>query len=210
MALAFAASVAADVRPNASPTVLRGPPDFQPHEDGNLDSGPFAPPVVAALVAVLSTPDPPPQTEGSGPDGQAQFTPNNEELPYPNLGSHLNGLVASVGTGQATAQDAARGSAVHQDESTAPAIHLSDTAVAVDGFLVDKGLGPRNLGEDCIESCVPVTLQGRVSELPGVLQAGEIVSPNLPARLNPADAPVPEPDGMPPRQRWAIAKYLRS
>lgn len=76
------------------------------------------------------------------------------------------------------------------------------------GFLEDKGLDPVNVGEDCIESCVPVTLLGQISELPRALRVREVVPPNPPAHLNPADPPVPEPDGMPPRQRWAIAKPL--
>ena len=210
--LAPTAPVAADVRPIASPTVLPGPPVLPPYGGRNLDGAPYAPPVVAALVlvVVLSTPDPPPQTEGSGPDDQAQFTPNKEEPPYPNLVSHFSGLVASVESGQATARDAARGAGIHQDESIAPTIGLSGRADAVDRSLVAKGLDPRNVGEDWIESYVPVTLLGQVSELPGVLWVRESVPPNPPAHLSPADPPVPEPDGMPPRQRWAIAKPLRS
>ena len=139
LALAPAASAAADGRRNASPADLRGTPDVQTYEGGNLDSGPYAPPVVAALVAVLSTPDPPPQSEGSGPDDQVQFTPNKEDLPDPNLGSHLNGLVAGVEAGQATAQAAARGAAIHQGESMKPTVHLSGRADAVNRLLEDKG-----------------------------------------------------------------------
>jgi hypothetical protein len=106
-----------------------------------------------------------------------QFTPKKEELPYPNLGSQLNRLVASVEAGQATAQEAASSAAVHQDDSVAVTIHLSGHVADVVAYLNDNGGDPRNVGEDYIEAYVPVTLLGPVSELSGVLRVREIVPP---------------------------------
>ena len=109
---------------------------------------------------------------------QAPPIPEKAELNYPNLGSHLDGLVASVSAGQATAQDAASNSPVHSGESVAVTIYLSGNVADVVSFLEDNGGDPRNVGEDYIEAYVPVTLLGPASEQPGVLRVREIAPPN--------------------------------
>ena len=120
-----------------------------------------------------------PARGGEGEDGgdQAMLIPEKKALKYPNLGSHLNQLVASVEAGQATAEKAAEGAAIHQGESVAVTIHLSGNADDVAQFLEDNGADPRNVGEDYIEAYVPVTLLGSVSERPGVIRVREIIGP---------------------------------
>ena len=103
--------------------------------------------------------------------------PEKTELTYPNLGSHLDGLVASVEKGQATSEDAAGDASVHSGESVAVTIYLTGNVDAVVSFLEENGGDPRNVGEDYIEAYVPVTLLGPVSEQPGVIRVREIVPP---------------------------------
>ena len=127
----------------------------------------------------MRAPDSVPQTAGTGSDGQVQFTPQKPDLKYPNLGSRLNQLVASVETGRSTAGEAALGAILHQEESVAVTIYLSENVDGVAQFLEDNGGDPRNVGEDYIEAYVPVTLLGPLSEQPGVLRVREIVPPQV-------------------------------
>ena len=98
-------------------------------------------------------------------------------MKYPNLGSRLDGLVASVEAGQATAQDVAADTRVHSGESVAVTIDLSGNVDEVVAFLEENGGDPRNVGEDYIESYVPVPMLGPVSERPGVIRVREIIPP---------------------------------
>ena len=117
------------------------------------------------------------RSDGTGGDDQALPIPDKGELKYPNLGSRLDGLVASVEAGQATAEEAAADTPVHSGESVAVTIHLSGNVDDVVSFLEENGGDPRNVGEDYIEAYVPVTLLGPVSEQPGVLRVRAIVPP---------------------------------
>ena len=108
---------------------------------------------------------------------QALPLPEKTELKYPNLGSHLDGLAASVEAGQATAEEAAKDAAVHRGASVAVTIYLSGSVAEVVQFLEDSGGDPRNVGEDYIEAYVPVSLLGRLSEQTGVIRVREIVPP---------------------------------
>ena len=103
--------------------------------------------------------------------------PDKGELKYPGLGSRLDGLVAKVEAGQATAEEAAKGASVHSGASVAVTIYLSGSVDGVVAFLEENGGDPRNVGEDYVEAYVPVTLLGPVSEQPGVLRVREIVPP---------------------------------
>ena len=109
--------------------------------------------------------------------GQAPPIPDKTALNYPNLGSHLDQLVASVEEGQATSKEAAGDAPVHSGESVAVTIYLTGNVDAVVSFLEDNGGDPRNVGEDYIEAYVPVALLGPVSEQPGVVRVREIVPP---------------------------------
>jgi hypothetical protein len=115
--------------------------------------------------------------DGADGDDQAPPLPEKGELKYPNLGSRLDGLVASVEAGQATAQDAAADTPVHSGESVAVTIYLSGNVDEVVAFLEENGGDPRNVGEDYIEAYVPVPLLGPVSERPGVIRVREIIPP---------------------------------
>ena len=122
---------------------------------------------------------PDPGGEGEDAGDQAMLIPEKRVLKYPKLGSHLNQLVASVEEGQATAEKAAEGAAIHQGESVAVTIHLSGNADDVAQFLEDNGGDPRNVGEDYIEAYVPVILLGPISERPGVIRVREIIGPEV-------------------------------
>ena len=115
------------------------------------------------------------QGDGDGPEGFS--VPEKQELQYPNLGSQLNQLVASVEEGQLSAKQAAADSPIHSGGSVAVTIHLSGNVDDVVQFLEDNGGDPRNVGEDYIEAYVPVALLGQLSQQPGVTRVREIVPP---------------------------------
>ena len=117
------------------------------------------------------------RSDGTGGESQAPPIPDKGELKYPNLGSRLNDLVASVEAGQSTAEEAAKDAAVHRGASVAVTIYLSGNVDEVVSFLKDQGGDPRNVGGDYIEAYMPVTLLGPVSERPGVIRVREIVPP---------------------------------
>ena len=130
---------------------------------------------LAALVVTLGV-----ALTGVSADGdedQGPPIPEKAELKYPNLGSHLDQLVARVEEGEFSAQDAAEDTAMHREESVAVTIYLSGSVDDVVQFLEDFGGDPRNVGEDYIEAYVPVSLLGPVSEQPGVLRVREIIPP---------------------------------
>ena len=118
-----------------------------------------------------------PGVSADGDEDQAPPIPEKAELKYPNLGSHLDQLVAGVEDGETTAEDAAAGASMRREESVAVTIYLSGNVDDVVQFLEDFGGDPRNVGEDYIEAYVPVSLLGPVSEQPGVLRVREIVPP---------------------------------
>ena len=107
--------------------------------------------------------------------------PEKPELKYPNLGSNLDQLVASVEEGETSAKEAAEDAPVHQEASVAVTIYLSGNLDDVVKFLEDNGGSPRNVGEDYIEAYVPVSLLGQVSERPGVIRVRQI-APAEPAQ----------------------------
>ncbi len=134
--------------------------------------------VIAALFTLLiplavATP----AASADGDDDQFTPPPEKTELKYPNLGSHLDQLVASVEAGEASAEDAAADTPVHSGGAVAVTIYLSGNVDDVVAFLEDNGGDPRNVGQDYIEAYVPVTLLGSLSEQPGVIRVREIVPP---------------------------------
>ena len=111
-------------------------------------------------------------------DGDGQFViPEKTELKYPNLGSTLDQMAATVEEGEVSARDAAKDAPVSKEESVAVTIYLSGNVDEVVSFLEDNGGSPRNVGEDYIEAYVPVTLLGQTSEQPGVIRVREIIPP---------------------------------
>ena len=137
--------------------------------------------VIAALVTLaiflgVATPN----VYGGG-DDTLPTLPEKPDLKYPNLGSNLDQLVASVEEGETSAKEAAEDAPVHQEASVAVTIYLSGNLDDVVKFLEDNGGSPRNVGEDYIEAYVPVSLLGQVSERPGVIRVREI-APAEPAQ----------------------------
>ena len=133
--------------------------------------------VIAALVTLaISLGVATPNVYG-GSDDTLPTLPEKPELKYPNLGSNLDQLVASVEEGETSAKEAAEDAPVHQEASVAVTIYLSGNLDDVVKFLEDNGGSPRNVGEDYIEAYVPVSLLGQVSEQPGVIRVREIAPP---------------------------------
>ena len=114
-------------------------------------------------------------------DDNLPTLPEKPELKYPNLGSSLDHMVASVEEGGLSAKEAAEDAPVHQEASVAVTIYLSGNVDEVVKFLEDNGGSTRNVGEDYIEAYVPVSLLGQVSEQPGVIRVREI-APAEPAQ----------------------------
>ena len=133
--------------------------------------------VIAALVTLaISLGVATPNVYGGG-DDTLPTLPEKPELKYPNLGSDLDQLVASVEKGETSAKEAAEDAPVHRGASVAVTIYLSGNVDDVVEFLEDNGGSPRNVGEDYIEAYVPVSLLGPTSEQPGVIRVREIIPP---------------------------------
>ena len=129
--------------------------------------------LLAILSLLISLTVVVPIVHGQGPDDFD--APEKQEQQYPNLGSYLNQLVASVESGDLTDQDAASDSPIYSGGSVAVTIYLSSNVDGVVEFLEDNGGDPRNTGEDYIEAYVPVSLLGQLSQQPGVIRVREIV-----------------------------------
>ena len=95
-----------------------------------------------------------------GGDDTLPTLPEKPELKYPNLGSSLDHMVASVEEGGLSAKEAAEDAPVHREASVAVTIYLSGNVDEVVKFLEDNGGSTRNVGEDYIEAYVPVSLLG--------------------------------------------------
>ena len=113
----------------------------------------------------------------SADDDDIPPPPPKRVLTYPNLGSHLSGLVEAYEEGSASQSESAGQAAISQGGSVAVTIHLISNVSDVVKFLEDNGGDPRNVGEDYIEAYVPVSLLGAISEQPGVIRVREIVPP---------------------------------
>ena len=103
--------------------------------------------------------------------------PERRELIYPNLGSHLDAVVASYESGRQSERQAAEQGVVSQDGAILVTIYLSSNVAGVESFLNDNGVTARNVGEDYIEAYVPVGLLGQVSQQDGVTRVREIIPP---------------------------------
>ena len=117
-----------------------------------------------------------------GGDDSLPTLPEKPELKYPNLGSNLDQLAASALKGKTSAREAAEDAPARREASIAVTIHLSRNVDDVVKFLEDNGGSPRNVGEDYIETYVPLSLLGQVSEQPGVIRVREI-APAEPAQI---------------------------
>ena len=132
--------------------------------------------IVALVTLAIALGVATPNVYGGGDDSLPTL-PEKPELKYPNLGSNLDQLVASVEKGETSAKEAAEDAPVHREASVAVTIYLSGNVDDVVKFLEDNGGSPRNVGEDYIETYVPLSLLGQVSEQPGVIRVREIIPP---------------------------------
>ena len=113
--------------------------------------------IVALVTLAISLGVATPNVYGGG-DDTLPTLPEKPELKYPNLGSDLDQLVASVEKGETSAKEAAEDAPMHREASVAVTIYLSGNVDDVVEFLEDSGGSPRNVGEDYIEAYVPVSL----------------------------------------------------
>ena len=161
--------------------------------------------VIAALVTLaISLEVATPNVYGDG-EGSQPTLPEKPELKYPNLGSNLDQLVASIKKGKTSAKEAAEDAPARREASVAVTIYLSGNVDEVVKFLQDNDGSPRNVGEDYIEAYVPVSLLGRVSEQPGVIRVREIIPP---AATQPAPPPPPQPAPPQPPQPPQIPQQV--
>ena len=141
-----------------------------------LSKKPLLAAVILAILAILLVIPADDTYTDEGDDDPQYRVPEKAEPRYPDLGTSLNRMVASVEAGQAVEKVTDNG-AVHNAGMVAVSIYLSGETDGVVSFLEDNGGSPRNVGEDYIEAYVPVPLLGQVSEQPGVLRVREIIPP---------------------------------
>ena len=134
-----------------------------------------------AQAQTTDTPTPEATTEPVDEQGVENFPPLEGKInppQFPNMDSNLNRIVQQVQTGQFTAQAAAAGAPIHQEESVAITFYVAEGyAQDVWDWLEESGASPRNIGIDYIEAYVPVSLLPNASEREGVISIRTIVPP---------------------------------
>ena len=128
---------------------------------------------LTALVGVLLFTSP--NVNANNGDDDTPNIPERRELTYPNLGSHLDAVVADYEGGRQSQRQAAEQSEVIQDGSIAVTVYLSGNVTAVEDYLDNNGASVRNVGSDYIEAYVPVSLLGQASQQSGVTRIREIM-----------------------------------
>ena len=181
--------------PSPTPTVAPSPPAVPVATPTQTPSPDATPLPTSTGASPESTPTP---TTGAGPivstpvstptagtestvrpvTGTEQFTaPEKTEQKYPQLGSTLGDLIAKVEAGEVTLEEAAQEAPLYRGESVAVTFYLSGNVAGVVAFLKDKGVSPRNVGEDYIEAYVPLLLLPEASVQSGVLSVRVIQPP---------------------------------
>ena len=181
--------------PSPTPTVAPSPPAVPVATPTQTPSPDATPLPTSTGASPESTPTP---TTGAGPivstpvstptagtestvrpvTGSEQFTaPEKTEQKYPQLGSTLGDLIAKVEAGEVTLEEAAQEAPLYRGESVAVTFYLSGNVAGVVAFLKDKGVSPRNVGEDYIEAYVPLLLLPEASVQSGVLSVRVIQPP---------------------------------
>ena len=125
------------------------------------------------------TPTPAPeQGDGSGLADRQQIERNIKSHKHPNLDSILNQIVEQVDSGEFSAQTAAAGAPLHDEDSVAVTLYITEgNAEGVRDFLSDNGASPRNVGADYIEAYIPVSLLASASRQAGVISVRTIIPP---------------------------------
>ena len=138
--------------------------------------------VILAILAILLVIPADDTYTDEGDDDPQYRVPEKAEPRYPDLGTSLNRMVASVEAGQAVEKVTDNG-AVHNAGMVAVSIYLSGETDGVVSFLEDNGGSPRNVGEDYIEAYVPATGDGEDIEIT-LPEKTELKYPNLGSRLD--------------------------
>ena len=161
--------------------------------------------LAVALPGVSADGDEDKNREMDQGEEQAFSIPEKAELKYPNLGSHLDGLVVQVEDGETTSQGAALDTPVHSGASVAVTIHLTGNVDDVVTFLEENGGDPRNVGEGLHRSLCAGAPAGAglktARRHPGCGKSSRPSPPSLPSGL---------PDTGPPvhgSQAWNQAGY---
>ena len=135
-------------------------------------------------IVQAQTPDTPTPETTQGPgdwDGVENLPPIEGKLnppKYPNMDSNLNHIVQQVETGQFTAHAAATNAPLHQEESVAVTLYITEGYIqAIRDFLEANGASPRNIGVDYIEAYIPVSLLAESSQQEGVISIRTIIPP---------------------------------
>ena len=135
-----------------------------------------------AAAQTTDTPTPVPTAEQpdnfSAEDLAAALAAKKKAQKYPNMDSNLNNIVQQVETGQFTAQAAAASAPIHQEQSVAVTLYITEGyADALAAYLESNGASPRNIGADYIEAYIPVSLLPEASEREGVISIRTIIPP---------------------------------
>ena len=134
-----------------------------------------------ARAQTADTPTPVPTVEqGDNTEEALRALAETQASPpmYPNMDFNLNRIVQQVQTGQFTAQAAAADAPIHQEESVAVTLYLTEGyAQDVWDWLEESGASPRSIGIDYIEAYVPVSLLPEASQQEGVISVRTIIPP---------------------------------
>ena len=133
------------------------------------------------LAQTSDTPTPQAATEPIDGQGVENFTLSEDKInppQYPNMDSDLNHIVEQVQTGRLSAQVAAASAPIHDKQSVAVTLYITEGYVQdVWDWLEDNGASPRNIGADYIEAYIPVSLLPDASRKEGVISVRTIVPP---------------------------------
>ncbi|MXY47385.1 MAG: S8 family serine peptidase [Chloroflexi bacterium] len=143
-----------------------------------LSAGGNAPRVLAQTG---DTPTPQAATEPADGQGMENITLNEGNInppKYSNMDSNLNYIIEQVQTGQFSAQVAAASAPIHDAQSVAVTLYITEGyAQDVWDWLEENGASPRNIGADYIEAYIPVSLLPDASRQEGVISVHTIVPP---------------------------------
>ncbi len=144
-----------------------------------LSAGGNAPMVLAQTG---DTPTPQAATEPADEHGVENFTLIEGKInppKYPNMDSNLNQIVEQVQTGQFSAQVAAASAPIHDEQSVAVTLYITEGYTQdVWDWLEENGASPRNIGTDYIEAYIPVSLLPDASQQEGVISVRTIIPPH--------------------------------
>ena len=168
-------------------------------------------PAAGAEPPVSATAPAPTQTDvvvpATTPPAVQATPPGGTGLKYPKVGSALNDIIARVESGEISAEDAAAQVPLHRGDAVAVTIYLSGNVGGLVSFLEDRGIVPRNVGEDYVEAFIPILLLPETSQQPGVLTVRVIIPPEPAHSLSGVDGNGP---GVHKSPAWNESGYTGS